>query len=272
MELSEGFLTIQQKTSKTHNRKTSAIVPKEIADKVKANIFENTEGADFGSSENNMEGNQSTQPNRSLNRLRRSITGIVEKPVFEHNSFILEKFGNDLMNIFKFYCSFGDPLNTTYLTNTKWTKMLREAGLIKGGKTEGKQYNIIVENNGEYGIPYNDIDRHYFKVTNTADKPRESVMINSTTISLKGNDPKNKIVNSNSKIDFNTFINLLEYSCGIIFPQKDFKESINYLITHHILPLAKNINNRNPSSHINFLMEKQTKPELVNSFLYRSKF
>lgn len=40
MELSDGFLTIQQKTSKTHNRRTSAIIPKEISDKVKYNIFE----------------------------------------------------------------------------------------------------------------------------------------------------------------------------------------------------------------------------------------
>lgn len=216
------------------------------------------------SNENNIDiKNTNSINNKSINKLRKSITGIQEKPQYEHSAYIMEKYGNDLLNLFKFYCSFGDPLNTKYITNTKWTKFLREAGLIKGSKQDTKQFNYVIESSNEYGIPYYDIDRHFFKVTNTVEKPRESVPINSSTISLKGNDPKSKIVNSNSKIDFNTFINLLEYSCAIIFPHKDFKDAIDYIIVNHILPLTKNISNRNPSLPINFLMEKETKPELV---------
>jgi len=38
MEMSEGFLNIQQKTSKTHNKKTSCILSRDMLDKVKMNI------------------------------------------------------------------------------------------------------------------------------------------------------------------------------------------------------------------------------------------
>jgi hypothetical protein len=263
MELSEGFLTFQQKTNNTFNERTSSIVPREISERVKKNIFDNKEG-EIGN--DNMDKTfTTTQPMKTFNRLRKSIIGIIERPQYEYSDYIVEKYGNELLNIFKFYCSFGDPLNTQYLTNFKWTKLLREARLIKtNNKFDGnKTNNSYAENNNDYGISYNDIDRHYFKVTNKAEKPRELIQVNSTTISLKGNEPKNKIVNSNSKIDFNTFINLLEYSCSIIFPNKDLKESIDFIITSHILPLGKNNTNKLISSHINFLMEKQTKPDLV---------
>jgi len=40
MELSDGFLNIEKKTSKTHNKKTSVILPKEISDKVKFMIYD----------------------------------------------------------------------------------------------------------------------------------------------------------------------------------------------------------------------------------------
>jgi hypothetical protein len=40
MELSEGFLSIEKKTAKTHNKKTSVILPKEIADRVKYMLFD----------------------------------------------------------------------------------------------------------------------------------------------------------------------------------------------------------------------------------------
>ncbi len=40
MELSEGFLNLEKKTSKTHNKKTSMILPKEIADKVKFMLYD----------------------------------------------------------------------------------------------------------------------------------------------------------------------------------------------------------------------------------------
>jgi len=267
MELSEGFLNIQQKTSNTFNEKTSFLVPREIAERVKANIFDNKDGE---TANDQMDGSlTTTQPMKTFNRLRKSIIGIVERPQYEYFDYIMEKYGNELLNIFKFYCSFGDPLNTQYLTNVTWTKFLREARLIKSNNKFdcNKTNNSNVETYSDYGISYTDIDRHYFKVTNKAEKPRESIQINSTTISLKGNEPKNKIVNSNSKIDFNTFINLVEYSCGMIFPNKDLKESIDFIITNHILPLGKNNSNKLISSHINFLMEKQTKPDLVSFYI-----
>ena len=41
MELSNGFQTFELKTNKTHNRKNAKLIPIEIIDKVKFNIFEN---------------------------------------------------------------------------------------------------------------------------------------------------------------------------------------------------------------------------------------
>jgi len=41
MELSTGFATFELKTNKTHNRKNSKLIPLEIIDKVKFNIFDN---------------------------------------------------------------------------------------------------------------------------------------------------------------------------------------------------------------------------------------
>ena len=40
MELSNGFQTFELKTNKTHNRKNAKLIPIEIIDKVKFNIFE----------------------------------------------------------------------------------------------------------------------------------------------------------------------------------------------------------------------------------------
>ena len=89
-------------------------------------------------------------------------------------------------------------------------------------------------------------------ITILIDFRNSMIICNSSTISMKGNDYKEKIMNSNLKIDFTFFIN----TCGIIFPIKELKEAITYIIINHVLPVAKNLINRNPSLHINFLMEK----------------
>jgi len=41
MELSIGFQTFELKNNKTHNRKNSKLVPTEIIEKVKFNVFDN---------------------------------------------------------------------------------------------------------------------------------------------------------------------------------------------------------------------------------------
>lgn len=43
---------------------------------------------------------------------------------------LYEKHYFSLIKIFQYYCSFGEPLNTTRLHAFKFNKLLREAGLL----------------------------------------------------------------------------------------------------------------------------------------------
>lgn len=202
---------------------------------------------------------------------------------FDYTQFIQENWGNELLNIFKYYCSYGEPFNTQFMKNTKWTKFLRESGMVRGSigsipyKQENNLNNTKNENYSEYGLMLNEIDTLFFKVlSNTAGNsgnPNSSMMgresfnasMNMSMSMYMNRDPNRKsVVNSNAKLDFTTFLNLLEVTCLNIFPKRDPKESITFLITNHVLPLLQNINNKNdPSVHVNFLLEKQTTPELV---------
>ncbi len=216
-----------------------------------------------------------------INKFRKSISGIIERMTFDHTPFIQENWGNELLNIFKYYCSFGEPFNTQFMKNTKWTKFLRESGLVRAsiGSIPYKQDNNLntskVENYSEYGLMLNEIDTLFFKVLsntsgisgnpNMSMCARDSLNTSMSTSMYMNRDPSRKsVVNSNAKLDFTTFLNLLEVTCLSIFAKKDPKEAITFLITNHVLPLLQNITNKNdPSVHVNFLLEKQTTPELV---------
>ena len=43
MELSNGFLNLELKTSSTHNKRNSLIVPRDVMDKINFDIFESIE-------------------------------------------------------------------------------------------------------------------------------------------------------------------------------------------------------------------------------------
>ena len=199
---------------------------------------------------------------------------------FDHSPYIQENWGNELFNIFKYYCSYGEPLNTQFMKNTKWTKFLREAGLVRTSNKQDNSMNmtknISIESGPDYGLKFNEIDTIFFKIIsnnnynnnstnnlNVSVYSRDSMSMNSSVYLNK--DPlKKNIVNSNAKIDFSTFINILEVTCLMIIPNKNPKEAINFLITNHIIPLTQLISNKNDTSvHVNFLLEKQTTPELV---------
>ena len=46
---------------------------------------------------------------------------------------ILEKYSDQLLRIFQYYCSFGEPMNTNKLKSSKFQKLLKEAGLLAKG-------------------------------------------------------------------------------------------------------------------------------------------
>lgn len=44
---------------------------------------------------------------------------------------LFEKYHHQLLKVFQYYCSFGEPLNSTKLHAFKFNKLLREAGLLQ---------------------------------------------------------------------------------------------------------------------------------------------
>lgn len=285
MELSTGFQTFELKTNKTHNRKNAKLVPTEIIEKVKFNVFDNPQpvkyllNKDIDLEEGKEADNINNQSRSIISKYRKSISGVSEKLTFDNSPFIQENWGNELFNIFKYYCSFGEPLNTQFMKNTKWTKFLREAGLIRTNTKDNSMNiskNISVDNSSDFGLKFNEIDAIFFKIisnTNNSNNNtnlnnsvyfRDTISMNSSVYLNKDSNIKKNVVNSNVKMDFNTFINLLEVTCLLIFRNKSAKDAITFIITNHILPLKQNLSIKNDSSvHVNFLLEKQTSPQLV---------
>lgn len=90
--------------------------------------------------------------------LRKNIfTYIDVKCKEEHNNLIslLSGYGKKLKKIFDHYCEFGDNTNPGLLSNFKFTKFLREAGLIRINS-----YNVT----NNYGITITEIDILYIKL------------------------------------------------------------------------------------------------------------
>ena len=54
MELSKGFNNLDLKTNKTHSKKYSVIIPKDIAERINLEIFDSKGGAGIAQSENNV--------------------------------------------------------------------------------------------------------------------------------------------------------------------------------------------------------------------------
>jgi hypothetical protein len=40
-----------------------------------------------------------------------------------------------LKKVFEIYCAYGEPMNTKWLKSSKLLKMLKDCGIVKGGKT-----------------------------------------------------------------------------------------------------------------------------------------
>lgn len=199
----------------------------------------------------------------------------------------MEKWGQELNSIFKAICLFGDPFNNMMMKNTKFTKLLREAGLIKEAK-EGKfSLDTSIESNYNYGLKINDVDVIFFKISlltpnqklgqstiSTSNQVNNLNVVNvlnsnsGKSVTWVKNEKKGSIVNSGSKIDFNTFINAIEIVAGQVFPNKPILHAIEQIVVNHILPLEKKFNSKGGESQIDFLRDKQNSPELVRSLFF----
>jgi hypothetical protein len=279
MELSEGFLTIQTKTNKTNSKKTSFIIPKDILDKVKLGMKDKNDEDDYNvinntPMNNDEENAELFEKSHRQSKLRKSVLGNF-RDLCEHSNFIIEKFGNQLNAIFKFYCSFGDPMNTNYMKSKNFIKLLKEANLIKSSNTISNAY---VDNYNNIGIKMNDVDVIFVKLTGISPSLGGNITsnnLNNSHISSCRNTStnssftfskikRNSAVNSNAKIDFNGFINSIEIISLHIFPNKNELEAIEYIINNNILPLYDKLSYKNNDIYQLFIKEKTKNKEFAD--------
>jgi hypothetical protein len=145
MQNSQGFLSLQSKSAKTYNGKTSQIISPIILDKIKDNLSDKISGND-------------------LRKSSSLFNNFKEVSMIEY---INKTYGQDLKKIFEYYCSFGDPLNHKFMKSNKFSKFLNDSNLIKDSK-----------NSKSKGIAMNEVDLIFFKLISSNNKRRASVNSN----------------------------------------------------------------------------------------------
>jgi len=236
MELSIGFQRLMEKSLKTNTKKNSILITKEILEKVNTQIYEKKEEEEKANASQDNE-IQLTGFKNTFSKFQGKVKDSIYNNI-EHYNYITEKYGKDLFIIFKYYCSFGDAMNTEYLKASNFTKLYKEANLI---------YNNN-QNNSEYGIKFNDFDVIMVKIVG-ADNNSNHIKKNNNAV----------------KIDFQIFINSIEVISKIIFENHvQIQEKIDMIVEKNLLPLSKNIKN-NYKNQINFdIMKKKEETEIKN--------
>jgi len=267
MEMSEGFINLEKKTNKTHSIKNATIITKSLLEKLQKQnrIYGNNNSLLF---ENNNNKENNTTMNlfgpRNLEEKRQSLmynNNYLE--LCELSSYIQEKYGEDLLHIFKAFCSFGDPLNTKYLRTKMFTKLLVEANLIHAASIERN----TSFRTSEIGLKFNDVDTIFIKLASlpsntienqtkttepflTSQGKRSTVSSNNNNISFNNqvnlqsdcslnysfynsNNKKKTPINSYAKIDFETFIISIEVISRMLLPDLPAKKAVDYIICDH---------------------------------------
>jgi hypothetical protein len=245
MEQSEGLSILTAKQSSTKNLKKSRIIPKEILERIKKNIFLKKEVISVFIKEY-----------LTINQLERITSRIEDKNNKSDNSnYILDKYGTDLIQIFKYYCSSGDFSNSVDLKPQNFYKLIRDSGLITSNNS---LIDVNIDKNIEYiKLSNNDIDIIYFKMCNLFKKPS----------SVNNNDKKTSFIFKNdkpkqSRFSFTTFIKTIEVISQLILPNNEILEAIDIICQNNLMPLIK----KTEKSFIDMsiLKEKRRNKNLVN--------
>jgi hypothetical protein len=297
MEMSEGFINLEKKTNKTHSIKNATIVTKSLLEKLQKQnrIYGNNNSLLFENNNNNKENNITMNlfGPRNLEEKRLSLiynNNYLE--LCELSSYIQEKYGEDLLHIFKAFCSFGDQLNTKYLRTKMFTKLLVEANLIHVASTE-RNHSIKT---GGIGLKFNDVDTIFIKLaslpsnlenqTNTTEPfvtsqgKRSTVYSNNNNISFNNqvnlqsdcslnysfynsNNKKKTPINSYAKIDFETFIISIEVVSRLLLPDLPSKEAVDYIICDHLFRYLSEYVNKSKIADlkIDYLRKKQSESD-----------
>lgn len=130
MELSDGFLNLEKKTMRTHSKKKTTLIPYNIIGNLK-NIYSDKLLYNDKSSIL-LNRNEEEKKQIPVNNIRQA-TNYLE--ICQLTEYILENYGEELSAIFKGYCSFGDYLNTKYMSSVKFFKFLNDCKIlnIQGG-------------------------------------------------------------------------------------------------------------------------------------------
>ena len=140
---------------------------------------------------------------------------------------ILDDFLDRLLLIFKNYCSFGDPMNTTRMKSMKFVKLLKNSKLLSHNNKENAHRE-------ENQIDIEDVDLIFVKIN--ALKP-----------------------NKNQKtLEFEHFLLALEQVAIKIFRGIDVPEALIVLLQNYILPLVdqdyQTEKPNNQGEHVQILM------------------
>ena len=141
-----------------------------------------------------------------------------------------DQFNNDILQIFEMYCSLSDPINTQFLSLSKFIKMM---ATVKEMCDEDDQFNL----------PNADIELIFAKASNY------------------GNDKNRK---TRDVLNFSQFLFALELIAMKVYSYSP--SGIGQLIRDYILPLKEHIQNEveRSSEHILHLMEILKDEEMVN--------
>ena len=176
-------------------------------------------------------------------------------------------------------------MNTSQMKTTRFSKFLKEAGLIRQTSSTINNNNIVntsinTQNlNNTFGIKMNDIDIIFIKMAGLTTSINSDITSKNTikfnldqsqisTIS-QSNVSKvpfkrtGSIINSNAKIDFSGFIKAIEIVSLHIFPNRNEYEAIDYIIVNHILPLIDRFGHKNNDALNAIMKEKGENKDFV---------
>jgi hypothetical protein len=279
MEMSEGFLSLERKTNKTHSLKSATIIGKSLLEKLqKHNKQAGNNSIIFDAKENSM----ILFGPRNLEEKKQNLlynNNYLE--ICELSSYIEKTYGDQLLHIFQAFCSFGDAMNTKYLRTRMFTKLLMEAHLIHISTGNSDEIKTNTKKK-EIGLKFNDIDTIFIKlaslpsnntetISNTIEKFSTSPMSktslhNNSNLSFNNPNPlqadispnfsfynsnnkKKTPINSYAKIDFDTFIISIEVIARLLLPDASPKDAVEYIINEHLLHYLTDYVNKTKQSY-----------------------
>lgn len=229
MEFSSGFLNIQHKTSKTNSYKSSFIISRDLSDKIKTNI-ENKINEIKKENNNFLEKRDDYENLQRQKKLRLSIKNNF-KNIFEHGNYIIDRYGAKLSDLFKNYCCFGDPLNTTWMKSNKFSKLLKDADLLILNNNIGNN-NVYSGNDNFANVTNLNLNNFNVKKLNTKnsinvniekqgkEKEQRGILVNdidvifiklssANSLSIGNNNMNTSVYGSNLRdLSMNTYISL----------------------------------------------------------------